>query len=129
MNDLIDERNRKEKMKKSVVKFWNVNYIDLETLRRMEAEEQLRQAQTIVDRLESEKEADEAEKNAEIERAYEEAAMLNASDYNATTGSYSGSYGKGGVDEVNKDQIDKILQEKDSALLDLIQHEVEVENE
>ena len=32
MKDLIDERNQREKMKNSIVKFWNVNYVDAETL-------------------------------------------------------------------------------------------------
>ena len=29
MSDLIDERNKREKMKNSIVKYWNVNYVGI----------------------------------------------------------------------------------------------------
>lgn len=122
MKDLIDERNQQEQMKKSIIKFWNVNYIDLETLLRMKEEEDLKTAQEIVNRLESEKAADDAEKEAEIQRAKEEAML--AESYNPTTGSYSGAYGMCEVDEVNREQIDKILQEKNVAFKEMLEKEI-----
>ncbi len=113
MKDLIDERNQREKMKNSIVKFWNVNYVDAETLKKQqeEAEEEARL-----------KALEEAEKAAEMNRAYEEASHRRY-DYNPTTGAYSGHYGQGDVDEVTKGQIDKILQEKDEILRSLIEGE------
>lgn len=112
MSDLIDERNKREKMKNSIVKFWNVNYVDAETLKLQQAEEEAARAKAL----------EEAEKAAELNRAYEEESYRRE-DYNATTGSYSGHYGQGAVDEVTKGQIDKILQEKDVILRSLIQGE------
>ena len=29
MKDLIDEKNRQEKMKRSIIKYWNVSYLSL----------------------------------------------------------------------------------------------------
>ena len=119
--DLIAERNKKAEIKKSVIKRWNVNYVDQEALKQKEEEEaKLREAQEIFERLEREKAADEAEKQAEINKAYKE-AELDAQkwlddNYNETTGSCSGMYGQGKVDEVNKDQIAMILNEQNAAL-------------
>lgn len=112
MSDLIDERNKREKMKNSIVKFWNVNYVDTETLKMQQAEEEAARAKAL----------EEAEKAAELNRAYEEASYRRE-DYNVATGSYSGHYGQGAVDEVTKGQIDKILQEKDAILRSLIEGE------
>ncbi len=126
--DLIAERNKKAEIKKSVIKRWNVNYVDQEALRQKEEEEEkLREAQEIFERLEREKAADEAEKQAEIKKAYLD-AELDAQkwlddNYNETTGSFSGMYGQGKVDEVNKDQIAMILNEKDAALRGIIDTE------
>ena len=114
MKDLIDERNKREKMKKSIVKFWNVNYVDAETLRKQQ--EEAEEAERL-------KALEEAERAAEMNRAYEEASNRRNYDYNPTTGSYSGEYGQGEVDEVTKGQIDKILQEKDEILRSLIDGE------
>lgn len=115
--DLIAEKNRKEEIKRSVIKRWNVNYIDPEALRRQE-EEAI--AMEIFNRLESEKAADEAKKQAEIDQAYldaEEATRKWMDDnYNETTGSFSGMYGQGDVDDVTKDQVAMILSEKDAAI-------------
>lgn len=119
MKDLIDERNRMEKMRRSVVKAWNVNYIDPETMKK----QQMAEAQEVLERLEQEKKDDEAEKAAEIQKAYEEVARREG-EYNATTNSYSGSYGKGEVDDVTKGQIDLILNEKDAKLRKMIDGEL-----
>ncbi len=123
MKDLIDEKNRKAELKRSVVKAWNVNYIDAETLRQQQEAERMQHAEIVIDRLDSERAEDEAEKQAEIDAAYEEAARREREGYNATTGSYSGAYGQGNVDDVTKGQIDLILHEKDAKLRHLIDGE------
>lgn len=121
--DLIAEKNRKEEIKRSVIKRWNVNYIDSEALRRQEEAKRKEEeaiAMEIFNRLESEKAADEAKKQAEIDQAYldaEEATRKWMDDnYNETTGSFSGMYGQGDVDDVTKDQVAMILNEKDVAI-------------
>ena len=115
--DLIAEKNKKAEMKSSVIKRWNVRFIDPEEERRKEEEVK---AMEIFNRLESEKAADEAKKQAEINQAYldaEEATRKWMDDnYNETTGSFSGMYGQGDVDDVTKDQVDMILHEKDAAI-------------
>lgn len=118
MRDIIDERDEKERISKSIIKFWNVNYIAKPTVE----EEAESEAQKVLKRLEAEAAADEAAKQAEIAKAMEE-ARLREEEYNATTGSYSGAYGKTEVkDDVTKGQIDKILQEKDATLRNLIEN-------
>ena len=112
MSDLIDECNKREKMKNSIVKFWNVNYVDAETLKKQQEE---------AEAAEREKALEAAENAAEMNRAYNEASHKRSYDYNPTTGAYSGLYGQGEVDDVTKGQIDKILQEKDEILKGLIQ--------
>lgn len=112
MKDVIDERNEKERIGRSIIKYWNVNYVA------KPAEED--EAEKILQRLAEEAAADEAVKQAEIEAALEE-VRLREEAYNVTTGAYSGNYGSSEVkDEVTKGQIDKILQEKTEALRDLI---------
>lgn len=113
--DIIAELNRKAEIKRSVIKRWNVNYIDAET-----AKQQEEKALEIYSRLESEKASDEAKRKEEIEQAYldaEESTQKWMDDnYNATTGSYSGMYGQGAVDDVTKDQVALILNEKSSVI-------------
>lgn len=114
--DIIAELNRKAEIKRSVIKRWNVNYIDAETARRQEEEK----AMEVYNRLESEKAEDEAKKQAEIEQAYLEAEEATRrwmdDNYNETTGSFSGMYGQGDVDNVTKDRVDLILNEKYAAI-------------
>lgn len=118
MRDRIDERNEKERISRSIVKFWNVNYVT----KPAEDEVLEDEAAKIIARLAKEAAEDEAAKQAEIDAAMEEARRKEAL-YNATTGSFSGEYGMDAVDdEVTKGQIDKILQEKNEALRDLIEH-------
>lgn len=123
MKDLIDEKNKKAALKRSIVKAWNVNYIDAETLRLQKEAERMQRAADVMDRLDAEKAADQALIQAEIDAAYEEAARREQEAYNATTGSYSGTYGRGQVDDVTKGQIDMILHEKDAMIRDLIDGE------
>ena len=90
--DLIAERDTWQKMKNSVGKWWQVNYIQDVTV--LEAGEE----KTIRKSLRQEESSDE---------------------YNATTGAYSGSYGKVvTLDQGGLDQVASILNEKN----DLIQH-------
>ena len=127
MKDLIAERDKKEKMKHSIVKWWNVHYMTPEELTEQQekeapsaaphASEDHEAAQEILDRLNREAAADEARKQQEIEKARMEAEAK----FNATTGAYSGAYGADGADGAYKEQIDAILAEKDDALRDLIQ--------
>ncbi len=117
--DLIAEKNKRERIKSSIIKYWNVNYIDPEEERRREEEAKMSEAKEVIDRLEQEKIEDEAKKQAEIEQAYME-AVLKEQTYNATTGSYSGTYGQGEVDHVTKDQVQMILNEKNATLQSII---------
>ena len=139
MKDLIAERDKKEKMEHSIVKWWNVHYMTPEELTEeqkkeassqglpgvqpevhMEAsstENSLDAAQEIIDRLNREAAEDEARKQLEIEQA----KLAAEANFNETTGAYSGSYGAGRVDKKHREQIDAILSEKDDALRDLIE--------
>ena len=129
-DDLIDERDRKARMTSSVIKFWNVRYLTKEQAKELEeqkkakeqeeaqpapqeVDEDLRRAQEIFERLEAEAAEDEARKIAEQRAAYEAVqASMTEENYNATTGSYSGTYGKGHIDESTKDMAAAILSEK-----------------
>lgn len=142
MKDLIQERNEREKMEHSIVKWWNVHYMTPEELRAAQqaekqeqvsvstqpgqemnesqqlqtAEEELHSVEEILEQLELEAKKDEIRKREEIEQAKIEAE----SNYNQTTGAYSGVYGQTDVDEKDDGQIQAILSEKDDALRDLI---------
>lgn len=114
MRDIIDERNEKESIRKSIIKYWNVNYVV-----KQEPEED---PDAILSQMQDAAMEEEARKQAEIDAAVR-AAAEREEHYNIATGSYSGEYGKDEVkDEVTKGQIDKILQEKNDALRDLIEN-------
>lgn len=98
MKDIIDERNERERISKSIIKFWNVNYMPRQPEPEINAPEETKMP-------------------PEQEAAVEETEEM----YNKTTGSYSGTYGRHEVkDEVTKGQIEKILQEKSDSLRSLI---------
>ena len=147
MKDLIKERDERERMERSIVKWWNVHYMTPEELRAAQqaekqesasatdmstqpegvtneyqqlqtAEEELHAAEEILERLEHEAKQDEIRKREEIEQVKREAEA----NYNPTTGAYSGVYGQAEVDEESDGQIQSILAEKDEALRDLIKH-------
>ena len=124
--DLIAEKNKRESIKSSIIKYWNVNYIDPKEQERLEEEKKMRDAQKVINRLEYEKAEDNAKKQAEIDQAYLEAELndlmrdVGSAYYNAATGSYSGTYGQGEVDNVTKDQVQMILNEKSAALQNMI---------
>lgn len=110
MKDRIDEINEKERIAKSIVKFWNVNYIP----RTQYEEPQSTEVQT-------ETQQDDVCTEDMAAKEHEEA-------YNVTTGAYSGEYGKQDVkDEVTKGQIEKILHEKTDELRSLIEQSEEQE--
>lgn len=101
MRDRIDERNEKERISRSIVKYWNVNYVP------------------VVE------ESDEAVKTQNLDGTAmdEEVLLSDMTDefYNKATKSYSGIYGSEKPDdEVTQGQIDRILQEKDDALRQLL---------
>ncbi len=94
MRDLIDERNEWEKISKSVIKRWNVNYIPKQQ---------------------------EVWPEGDTHREPEAAEEIGSRKFNEATGSPSGDYGRQEIqDEVTKGQIDKILQEKSESLRHLI---------
>lgn len=122
MRDIIDERNEKERISRSIIKYWNVNYIvpepPKEELPDVELDDDI---MAIINRLDNEAQEDEAAKQAEIEQAKEEYRQNDRKLYNAATGAYSGVYGQNGIDdEVTKGQIDAILHERSDELRDLI---------
>lgn len=109
MGDIIDERNEKERISRSIVKFWNVNYIPTpwEGKKTMEGETETGTSEKAT--------CETTEKPLEREEFY-----------NAATGSYSGTYGAEEVsDEATKGRINQILREKDEALRNLIDENAE----
>ena len=97
MKDMIDKRNERERIARSIIKYWNVNYIP-----RTQADSGM-QKQT-----------------AEAENAQDQTMDPNMQeDYNKATNAYSGKYGQEkDLDEVTKDQIDKMVREA-AKILDL----------
>ena len=93
--DLIAEKNKRERMKSSIIKCWNVNYIN-PAEQHQEEEEKLKETQV------------------------QEVLHGKNKDYNVTTGSFSGTYGQGQVDDVTQDQVAMILNEKNAALQGII---------
>ena len=103
MKDLIAERDKKEKMQHSIIKWWNVHYMTPEELTEeqvkeaapempaadLQAADTLDAAQDIIDRLNREAAEDEARKQLEIEQA----RIAAESNFNEATGASSGSYG------------------------------------
>ena len=126
MPDLIDIRDRKMNVKSSVIKRWNVHFVTQEELDAKAAaekaekepdldamaaeEEELRKAQEIFDRLEREAAEDRQKELDEQRLAYQMAnGELPDEMYNATTGSYSGAYGRRPVDDETQAQLDEIM--------------------
>ena len=114
--DLIAERDEKNRLDSSVVKWWRVNYIDQATMKQLEEEDEtMRLALEISARLEAEAAADEAIKQAEIDRILAETEAAEA--FNATTGTFSGRYGKNvTLDEEGMNQVESILNQKQSEI-------------
>ena len=136
--DRIDERDRKDKLARTVVKRWNVRFkpLDDETSDETdgpvmqdvaaqpepavqpepemseEEKEKIRQAEEIIARLNAEAAEDEAAKQAEIAAA--------KAGYNASTGSFSGAYGQGEMNDLERERVGNIMAEKQQALFDTI---------
>lgn len=148
MKDLIAERDKKQKMQQSVVKWWNVHYMTPEEL----AEEQEKEVSSAMSQPEDVSEPSDngemiqepeeenvaevsdtaqdildrlnreaAEDEARKQREIEEVRLAAEANFNETTGAYSGGYGASGADGEHKEKIDAILAEKDDALRDLIE--------
>ncbi len=136
MKDVIDERNERERISKSIIKYWNVNYVIPEVpqeTKEAEAPADVELDDEIMDIINSADEdevIDEAGEQEDLERAREEYLKNEKAIYNATTGSYSGAYGQKAVeDEETKGQIDAILHARSDALRDLIARGGEEEEE
>ena len=132
--DLIAERDHKAKIMNSVIKFWQVNYLDRETLMQQEKEknitnkainssdvsakddESLKLALEVSARLQREAAEDEAIKQAEIVAALaaaENADNLRAAGYNEETIN---------LDEEKLNQVDSILNEKNDYIKSLFEN-------
>ena len=139
--DLIAERDAKLKIQSTVIKWWNVNFIypeeesaipeekEIEEMHDVPSQDELtdeqkaliEQANEVFARLEAEKAADEAVKQAEIDAALAaQAEAEKAEHYNATTGAYSGAYGTGEISDETRDLASSIMGEKRAAMDDLI---------
>ena len=99
--DLIAERDEKNRLHSSVIKWWNdINYINM-------VNEQI-----------------EAYNTACLAQVHQQGAKADAadSDYNATTGSFSGAYGKNEelLNEREKDQVKSILSEKEESIAAIV---------
>ena len=129
MSDVIDERNQKEKIKRSIIKRWNIHYLSKAELEEQQRQEEIAKANEILERLNAEAAEDEAKKQAEIEairKAQEEA-------FNQATKSHSGFYGVEAIEnEETKEKISQILGEKekdfDETLQNILNQKPEVEH-
>ena len=92
MGDAIDKRNEREKIARSIVKFWNVNYT---------VPPPVDESQEILKRLQEEAEADEAAKWAEIDALVEQERLRQEAKAAAGKSSL--------MDEVTEGQIERIL--------------------
>ncbi len=126
MKDIIDERNEKEQLRKSIIKFWNVKYVPVSAVR--QTEEAAKEQESGVP--EGQESAGARQRDAEkeaAENACESGAQQGAAGqgrdrvFNAATGSYSGTYGQGEVSEVTRGQIDQILREKKDVIRELVE--------
>ena len=150
MKDLIEERDKKEKMNHSIVKWWNVHYMTSEELEEMDEslpgsmqgsghsahtqgpEEHVSSSPQMNEQPQMEQadmaqeiidrlNREAAEDEARKQQEIEQARMTAEANFNEATGAYSGAYGANGVKDKHREQIDAILAEKDEALRDLIQ--------
>ena len=102
--DLIAERDSWQKMKNSVVKWWQVNYINDVTVLEAGTNKTIRKS---------------VPKDYGFDKKGVREQEIAEDDFNATTGAYSGAYGKVvTLDQGGLDQVASILSEKS----DQIQH-------
>ena len=111
--DLIEKRDKKKRMDRSIIKGWNVHY---QTLAEVEEEARLKKQKQKEEKELQEPLGDAEEDDSPAGAAETETEENQAQAYNRKTGSYSGHYGKEPVrDESVKSQIDAILNEKKNA--------------
>ena len=135
MKDTIDERDFMEACRHSIIKWWNVRMVEPENSVKKRIEESKKEEEIgsffqmskeeqdrvkeIMSRLEAEAEHDEQEKQHEIEQVKRQMEE----NFNSTTNSMSGDYGKKPVeDEEELARIQAILGEKDSFVQQTIQN-------
>ncbi len=110
--DLIEKRDKKRRMDRSIIKGWNVHY---QTLAEVEEEARLKRQKQEEEKALREPPGDTGD-DSSADTAESETEENHAQAYNRKTGSYSGHYGKEPVrDEAVKSQIDAILNEKKEA--------------
>lgn len=108
MRDLIDERNRREKLKNSIIKGYNVHYVTQEELARQKEEEEQKRQQEAAERLRLEEAAKKAALELERRREMEQRELLEQAKMPP-----SSRYGTNETDNpVTKEQINAILAEK-----------------
>lgn len=111
MKDLIDKRNEREKIQKSIIKSWNVNYVQNQ---QPSADDEQPEKDSDCMASEYGQKAGGADFGQDLYEKHKDA-------YNESTGAYSGLYGQEEVTGVTKGQIDKILQEKEEVLRTIIE--------
>ena len=117
MRDLIDERNRREKLKNSIIKGYNVHYVTQEELARQKEEEERKRQQEAAERLRLEEAAKKVALELERRREMEQQAKMPPSS----------RYGTNETDNpVTKEQINAILAEKRQKL-DKVIHDSQTE--
>lgn len=108
MRDLIDERNRREKLKNSIIKGYNVHYVTQEELARQKEEEERKRQQEAAERLRLEEAAKKVALELERRREMEQRELLEQAKMPP-----SSRYGTNETDNpVTKEQINAILAEK-----------------
>lgn len=132
MKDTIDQRDFIEACKHSIIKWWNVRMVEPEIKEQKEkvsdqeelgnffkmSQEEKDRVKEIMSRLEEEEKQDEEQKQREIEQVRRQAEQ----NFNSTTNSLSGEYGKKPIeDEEELARIQAILGEKDSYVQQTIQ--------
>lgn len=122
MRDLIDERNRREKLKNSIIKGYNVHYVTQEELARQKEEEERKRQQEAAERLRLEEAAKKAALELERRREMEQRELLEQAKMPP-----SSRYGTNETDNpVTKEQINAILAEKRQEL-DKVIHDSQTE--
>ena len=122
MRDLIDERNRREKLKNSIIKGYNVHYVTQEELARQKEEEERKRQQEAAERLRLEEAAKKVALELERRREMEQRELLEQAKMPP-----SSRYGTNETDNpVTKEQINAILAEKRQKL-DKVIHDSQTE--
>lgn len=117
--DRIDERNRREKIAKSIIKRQNVHYITQEELDIQRAEEEAKRAREVCERLQTETDSEEEIKQEDL-------LEIMQNPYNAGNRPLSEEYGKQKPeDEVTLGQIEKILTEKENEFMKTLKESLE----